>query len=80
MSDESDGTATLDPTRPQPPPKVRRDFWLLVGLFNAALLSLALGGMLLAFADRGLVGGLLIGLGIGLLTVGLRRYRRRRKA
>lgn len=80
MSDESDGTATLDAARPRPPPKVKRDFWLLVGVFNAALLSLALGLMLLAFTDRGPVGGLLLGLGAGLVVVGWQRYRKRRKA
>lgn len=78
MSDESEPPASLDTTTTQPPADVRRDFWVLVAVGNAALLSLALGLLLLGFTDRGLVGGGLVGLGAGLTIYGVNRYRRRK--
>lgn len=78
MSDDPEGTATLDAGPAQPPARVKRDFWILVGVANAALLALALGALLLAFTGRRTVATVLLGLGVGLTGYGVRRYRRRK--
>lgn len=71
-SGAEDGTSTDS----APPSDLRREFWILVGLFNVALLGIGLGVMLLVFeagSDTAwpvLVGGLAAG------GYGYGRYRR----
>ena len=78
MSDDPEGPAAIDAAQAQPPAAVKREFWILVAVFNTALLAFAVGALLLAFTGRTGAGFLLAGLGIGLGGFGLRRYRRRK--
>jgi hypothetical protein len=57
---------------------VRHDFWLLVGIGNAALLCLSLGPMLVAFRGRLVAGGAVFAAGLLALAGGGHRYRRAR--
>ena len=78
MSDDPEGPPPVEATRAEPPTRVKREFWILVAVFNTALLALALGILLLAYTDRMGLGILLAGLGTGLGGYGLWRYRRRK--
>lgn len=55
------------------PPKLRREFWLLVGIFKVALLASALGVLLVVFDVRASVGIVLVAVGIAAFSVGVRR-------
>jgi len=57
------------------PPDLARAFLRLVVVFNAALLALALGVMLIGFQRAWLRGGGLLAVGVGGLTYGYWRYR-----
>lgn len=78
MSDDTEGPAAFETDRAQPSAAVKREFWVLVAVFNTALLALAVGVLLLAFTGRTGAGFVLAGLGAGLGGYGLRRYRRRK--
>lgn len=57
------------------PPELRRQFWLIVGLLNAALLAPVLGVLLIVFQSRVELGLALVAVGVVALALGLRRYR-----
>ncbi|MFB6218680.1 MAG: hypothetical protein ABEH77_05800 [Halobacteriaceae archaeon] len=60
------------------PPALARAFWRLVFVFNAALLALALGVMLVGFEGAWVRGGALVLVGAGAFAYGYWRYRRER--
>lgn len=57
------------------PAHVARLFWTLVGVFNVALIALALGVMLIGFRGRWALGGQLVLAGTILFVYGYYRYR-----
>lgn len=59
-----------------PPPKLRNQFWLLVGAFNVTLLATALGLLVLAFWSRPTLGVALVAVGVAAGVFGVLRYRR----
>ena len=61
------------------PADLQQTFWILVLIFNAALLAASLGAMLLAFEQQWATGGALLAGGVVLFLMGWRRYRRVRK-
>lgn len=62
------------------PPSVRREFVLLVGVLNVALLALALGLLVLVFWSRPALGVGLLALAVGTGGFAWRRYRRVRSS
>lgn len=71
----------LDDDPPQQPPAepepgLRREFWLLVGLFNVALLGLGLGALLLYFRGSTTLGWAVLAVGLATGAYGYGRYRR----
>lgn len=60
---------------PEPPPGLRREFWLLVGLFNLALLGVGLGALLLYFRAETALGWTVLAVGIGAGAYGYGRFR-----
>ncbi|MFB6152945.1 MAG: hypothetical protein ABEJ27_01705 [Halodesulfurarchaeum sp.] len=60
----------------QPPAHVRREFWLLVALFNVALLGTGLGVLFLVFETGGPFGWAVLGVGLAAGGYGYGRYRR----
>lgn len=61
------------------PADLRRTFWTLVALFNAALLGVGLGVLVIAFRGRWAAGGAAIAAGLAAFAVGYRRYRAERR-
>lgn len=59
-----------------PPPELRRQFWLLVGALNVALLATALGVLVLVFWSRPTLGVGLVAVGVGASVFAWLRYRR----
>lgn len=57
------------------PEGLRREFWLLVGLFNVALLGIGLGSLLLYFRGETTLGWTVLAVGIGAGAFGFGRYR-----
>jgi hypothetical protein len=55
--------------------ELKRQFWSLVLVFNAALLALSVGGMIVVFQGNWDTGGSLIAAGGVLSVYGLYRYR-----
>lgn len=69
--------STIDvPDDADAPAELQRAFWTLVGVFNAGLLALALGVMLVGFRGWYVRGGALAGFGALALAYGYWRYRR----
>lgn len=65
-----------EPAGTAPPPELRWEFWLLVGLLNIALLAAALGVLVLVFWPRPALGLGLLVLGLGAGVYAWRRYLR----
>lgn len=61
----------------QPSADLRRQFWVLVGLFNIGLLGVGLGVLLLVFEPGSGVGWPVLGLGLAAGGYGYGKYRRR---
>ena len=59
-----------------PPPGLRTQFWILVGVLNVALLATAVGLLVLAFWSRPTLGIGLLAVGVGAGVFAWRRYRR----
>jgi hypothetical protein len=57
------------------PAELRREFWVQVVIFNAAVLALAAGLMLVAFTTRRVEAAVLVAAGLGFFAHGMRRYR-----
>ena len=72
-----DPSRDLDPT--DAPLELRRQFWLVVGALNVAMLATALGVFMLVFWSRQTLGVGLVALGFGAAVFGVLRYRRVRK-
>lgn len=62
-----------------PPSDLRRDFWVLVGLFNIGLLGVGLGALLLIFEPGSDLGWPVLGIGLAAGGYGYGRYRRRER-
>lgn len=60
----------------EPPKRLHRQFWLLVGVLNVAMLATALGVLVLVFWSRPTLGVGLVALGVGASVFGWLRYRR----
>jgi hypothetical protein len=71
--DRDDGLAASSPS------DLRREFWLLVGLFNIALLGVGLGLLLLVFESGSDLAWPVLGLGLAAGGYGYGRYRRRER-
>jgi hypothetical protein len=56
--------------------RLQRQFWLLVGLANVAMLATALGVLVLVFWSRPTLGVGLLAVGVGATVFGWLRYRR----
>lgn len=65
-----------DPEDVDVPAGTARLFWYLVGVFDVAILALAIGSMLIAFRGRWLLGGQITLAGAVLLAYGYYRYRK----
>ena len=59
-----------------PPPDVRTQFWLLVGVINVAVLATAVGLLVLAFRSRPTLGVGLLAVGVAAGVFAVLRYRR----
>lgn len=70
-----DPTANL-PDESDAPPELRTQFWVLVSVFNVALIALSVGVMLVGFLGDLRRGGALTVGGALLFLLGYRRYRR----
>lgn len=70
------GVSTTDADGSDPPPELRRQFWLLVGALNVALLATALGILVLVFWARLSLGTGLLAVGVGAGVFAALRYRR----
>lgn len=79
MSTGPSGEQNVDGTAAAPPSDIRREFWILVGLFNIALLGVGLGILLLVFVSGSGAGWPVLGLGFGAGGYGYGRYRRRER-
>jgi hypothetical protein len=78
--EESDAERELAPSVDVPDasdadPALRRRFWLLVVVFDVALLAVSVGAMLVAFRGDLDTGGSLAGAGVVLFAYGYYRYR-----
>lgn len=56
-------------------PRLQRRFWLLVLLFNVALMALSVGAMLAVFRGQWETGGSLVAAGVVLTGYGYHKYR-----
>jgi hypothetical protein len=56
-------------------PRLQRQFWLLVLVFNVALMALSVGAMLAVFRGQWDTGGSLVGAGTVLTAYGFYKYR-----
>lgn len=79
--EESDAERELAPDPPDPsnaevPADLRKQFWLLVVVFNVALIATSLGVMLATLDGKPIIGFSLAFLGAGAFYYGLQRYRR----
>lgn len=78
---ESDLVPTVEiPDTADADPELARAFWLLVLVFNAALLGVSLGLMLVVFRDQWLLGGGIFLGGLVAFLLGVLGYRRQRKS
>lgn len=73
------GVSAPDAGGAEPPPELRRQFWLLVGALNVALLATALGVLVLVFWMRLWLGTGLLAVGVGAGVFAVLRYRRVRR-
>lgn len=64
-----------DPPSTEPPAALRKQFWILVVVFNVALLATSLGVLLAALDGRPTLGSSLAFLGVGAFYFGIQRYR-----
>lgn len=78
LDEESDAEREMapDPPASKPSAELQRQFWVLVVVFNVALLATSLGVLLAVFEDMLPTGGALVFLGLGAFYYGLQRYRR----
>lgn len=60
----------------EPPPAVKREFWVLVTVFNIAVLGLGLAVLFLAFGVRPDLGWAALIVGVAAFAYGYGRYRR----
>lgn len=76
--EQSDAERELaaDPPATEPSAELRKHFWILVVVFNAALIATSLGALLATLDGQPVIGGSLVFLGLGALYFGLQRYRR----
>ncbi len=79
--EESDAERELAPDPPGPPDaeipsELRKQFWILVIVFNIALIATSLGVMLATLDGKPIIGSSLAFLGAGAFYYGLQRYRR----
>lgn len=76
--EQSDAERELAPSPPatEPSAELRKQFWLLVVVFNAALIATSLGVLLATLDGKPVIGGALVFLGLGAFYFGLQRYRR----
>jgi hypothetical protein len=73
--DDRDGPERADGPGSEPPAELKRAFWVLVAVVDAALLALALGVLLIAFRGEFTLGGALLVAGGGLAFYARERYR-----
>jgi len=64
------------PDESEAPAEVRGAFWSLVAVFNAAILAISVGAMLVGFRGRWELGSALIVVGALAFAVGVHRVRR----
>lgn len=76
--EQSDAERELapDPPATEPSAELRKQFWILVVVFNAALIATSLGALLATLDGQPVIGGSLVFLGLGAFYFGLQRYRR----
>lgn len=63
-----------------PDPRLRREFWTLVVIFDLAILAGGTGLLLLVFGVRESMGWLGVAVGVAAFAYGFGRYRRRSEA
>lgn len=79
--EESDAERELAPDPPDPsnadvPASLRKQFWLLVIVFNVALIASSLGVLLATLDGKPLIGSSIAFLGAGAFYYGYQRYQR----
>lgn len=76
--EQSDAERELapDPPATEPPAELRKQFWILVVVFNVALIATSLGLLFAGLDDRAVLGASLVFLGLGTFYFGIQRYRR----
>lgn len=79
--EESDAERELAPDPPDPsnadvPADLRKQFWLLVVVFNVALIASSLGVLLATLDGKPIIGSSLAFLGAGAFYYGYQRYQR----
>lgn len=62
-----------------PDPALRQEFWVLVVVFDIAVLGVGAGAMLVYFGVRPSIGWAAIVVGVGAFGYGYGRYRRRER-
>jgi hypothetical protein len=80
--EQSDAERELapDPPATEPSAELRKEFWILVVVFNVALLGTALGLLLATLNGQPMLGVSLVFLGAGAFYFGLQRYRHVKEA
>ena len=77
LDDQPEADVGVDiPDASDAPPKLRAAFWWIVAVFNAAILAISVGAMLVGFRGRWGLGGALIVVGALAFAVGVHRVRR----
>lgn len=79
MSTGPSGDVTDDGSVDTPPANLRREFWILVALFNIGLMGIGLGILLVVFEPGSGIGWPVLGLGLAAGGYGFGRYRRRER-
>lgn len=76
--EESDAERDLAPDPPdaEPSAELQKQFWILVVVFNVALIATSLGALLATLDGKPIIGGSLAFLGTGVFYFGIQRYRR----
>lgn len=76
--EKSDAERDLAPDPPDAdvPADLRKQFWILVVVFNAALIAVSLGALLATLDGKPVIGSSVLFLGLGAFYFGLQRYRR----
>lgn len=68
--------ATPDTSEADVPAELQKQFWILVVIFNVALIAASLGVLLAVFQDKFVTGGAVFFLGLGAFYFGYQRYHR----